>query len=130
MTLPAAPVTTVAKVKAWSGITGNTHDTDLADIVAAVDEFVRGLESVARIDAVAVDEDHPAGGWPSLEPDPDVPVWPNRYALGAKMLAAKLNRRKNSPEGVAAFVGEGVAYVRKNDPDIAGMLRLNLPQAG
>lgn len=130
MTLPAAPVTTTAKVKSWAGITGTTHDADLDEIVAAVDEFVRELESVRVRDQIAVDETHPAGGWPSLPEDPDVPVWPNRYALGAKMLAAKLNRRKNSPEGVATFVGEGVAYVRRNDPDVAALLRLNFPVAG
>lgn len=130
MTLPAAPVTTRQKVKDWAGITGNTHDADLDEIVLAVDEFVRGLESVRVRDQIPVDVDHPAGGWPSLPDALAVPVWPNRYALGAKMLAAKLNRRKNSPEGVATFVGEGVAYVRKNDPDVAAMLRLNYPVAG
>lgn len=119
MTLPAAPVTTTEKVKAWSGITGTTHDLDLDEIVAAVDEFVRGLESVARIDA--------ADDWPIVA---GVEAWPNRYALGAKMLAARLNRRKNSPEGVATFTGEGAAYVRRNDPDVAAMFRMNLPVAG
>jgi hypothetical protein len=42
-------------------------------------------------------------------------------ALGAAMLAARLYRRRNSPEGVATFTAEGAVYVQRNDPDI-GML--------
>lgn len=114
MTLPAAPVTTREAVKDWLGINGDTDDASLDEIVVAVDDFVRGLQSVSLIaDGLDVDDE-----------------WPSRYKLGGKMLAGRLLRRKNSPEGVASFVGEGVAYVRRVDPDVATMLRLNLPVAG
>lgn len=43
---------------------------------------------------------------------------------GATMLGARLYRRKNTPDGVAVFSGEGIAYVRRNDPDIAQLLSL------
>lgn len=114
MPLPAAPVTSTAAVKTWLRIQGTTDDADLDDIVAAVDDLVRGLASVERISETLAADD----------------AWPMRYQLGAKMLAGRLLRRRNSPEGVASFVGEGVAYVRRVDPDVAAMLRLNLPSAG
>lgn len=114
MPLPEVPVTAREVVKDWLRITTTADDADLDDIVEAVDEFVRGLTSVARIEPTLTVE----GSWPS------------RYRLGAKMLAGRLLRRRNSPEGVASFVGEGVAYVRRVDPDVATLLRLNLPAAG
>lgn len=114
MPLPEGSVTSRDVVKDWLRIGTTNDDADLDDIVAAVDDLVRGLESVARIAS-------------TLSADG---VWPARYRLGAKMLAGRLLRRKNSPEGVATFVGEGVAYVRRVDPDVAALLRLNLPSAG
>lgn len=114
MPLPNEPVTTRDEVKSWLKIATPNDDSDLDDIVGAVDEFVRGLESVARIESTLTAEG----------------MWPLRFTLGARMLAGRLLRRRNSPEGVATFVGEGVAYVRRVDPDVAGMLRLNLPSAG
>lgn len=114
MPLPTGKVTSRDIVKDWLRIGTTNDDADLDDIVDAVDEFVRGLTSVERIaDTLAADG-----------------VWPARYRLGGKMLAGRLLRRKNSPEGVATFVGEGVAYVRRVDPDVATLLRLNLPSAG
>lgn len=114
MPLPVSKVAPPDVVKDWLRIGGTGDDADLTDICEAVDEFVRGLESVARIaDTLTGDG-----------------VWPGRYRLGAKMLAGRLLRRRNSPEGVATFVGEGAAYVRRTDPDVASLLRLNLPVAG
>jgi hypothetical protein len=114
MPLPTGTVTSRDIVKDWLRIGTTNDDADLDDIVEAVDEFVRGLTSVERLAEFLT-----ADG-----------VWPARYRLGAKMLAGRLLRRKNSPEGVATFVGEGVAYVRRVDPDVASLLRLNLPSAG
>ena len=56
--------------------------------------------------------------------------WVSRHAttgpysreLGAKMLGARLWRRRNSADGVQTFTAEGVAYVQRNDPDIAMLL--------
>lgn len=42
--------------------------------------------------------------------------------VGATMLAARLWRRRNSPEGVATFTADGAMYVQRNDPDIAMLL--------
>ncbi len=114
MPLPNTPVTTRDVVKDWLRITTAADDTDLDDIVEAVDDFIRGLTSVERIEPTLTE-----GG-----------MWPSRYRLGAKMLAGRLLRRRNSPEGVASFLGEGVAYVRRVDPDVSSLLRLNLPSAG
>lgn len=114
MPLPTAKVTSVEVVKEWLRIGTTADDADLADIVEAVDEVVRGLTSVERIEPTLTAEG----------------VWPYRFRLGAKLLAGRLLRRRNSPEGVASFIGEGVAYVRRVDPDVAALLRLNLPSAG
>jgi hypothetical protein len=42
--------------------------------------------------------------------------------IGATMLAARLWRRRNSPEGVATFTADGAVYVQRNDPDISMLL--------
>jgi hypothetical protein len=47
---------------------------------------------------------------------------PAAQALGAAMLAARLWRRRNSPEGVATFTADGAVYVQRNDPDVAMLL--------
>lgn len=49
---------------------------------------------------------------------------PAAQALGATMLAARLYRRRNSPEGVASFTQDGAVYVQKSDPDVAMLLGL------
>lgn len=46
-------------------------------------------------------------------------------ALGATMLAARLWRRRNSPEGVATFTQDGAVYVQRNDPDVALLLGIS-----
>lgn len=51
-------------------------------------------------------------------------VWPDDVTLGATMLAARLWRRRNSPEGVATFGADGALYVSRTDPDIAQLLQL------
>lgn len=111
MPLPADPVVTSESVIAWSSLGSNVDEASLADIVEAVDEFVRGIPAVV----VFVSQD----------PAPDPFEWPRRYVVGARMLAARLYRRRNSAEGVASFASEGVLYVRRNDPDIVSLLRLN-----
>lgn len=49
---------------------------------------------------------------------------PEAVALGATMLAARLYRRRNTPEGVATFTNDGAVYVSRNDPDVALLLGL------
>jgi hypothetical protein len=105
--LPEAAVTTAAAVKARLGIEDDDDDVDLDVIVAAVDGFVRGLPVAQTVAAEVAPES-----------------WPAVLTLGATMLAARLLRRKNSPEGVAVFGADGPVYVQRNDPDVAMLLAL------
>lgn len=50
--------------------------------------------------------------------------WPPNIKLGAKMLAARLYRRRNSPAGVESLGELGPVYVSRNDPDLAQLLRI------
>lgn len=50
--------------------------------------------------------------------------WPAPAVLGGTMLAARLHRRRNSPDGVASVGELGAVYVQRNDPDVAQLLRL------
>jgi hypothetical protein len=50
--------------------------------------------------------------------------WREDHVRGTVMLAARLWRRRNSPEGVATFTADGAVYVQRNDPDIALLLQL------
>lgn len=51
-------------------------------------------------------------------------TWAADHRLGAKLLAARLERRKDSPGGMATFGIEGAAYVSGNWPDVAILLGL------
>lgn len=62
-----------------------------------------------------------------------LPDWPADYAQGANMLVARLFKRRNSPAGVEVMGSMGAAYVMRNDPDIAQLLRIGSyagPQIG
>jgi hypothetical protein len=101
---PVTPPTSAAAVADW--LSKNLEDTasteQLAPTVAAVNRFVRRLH----------------------DPGPD--GWAEDHALGATMLAARLWRRRKSPEGVMSqFTAEGGAvYVQRHDPDVAMLLQL------
>lgn len=49
---------------------------------------------------------------------------PEDAGLAATMLAARLERRRNSPDGVQAITDQGALYVARTDPDIARLLRI------
>lgn len=51
-------------------------------------------------------------------------TWSPHIALGAKMLAARVYRRRNSPAGVESMGELGPVYVQRNDPDLAQLLKL------
>lgn len=58
-----------------------------------------------------------------------------RFRQGAVMLAARLYRRRFSPGGLEGYSSGdgGLAYVQRNDPDIAQLLGLGIykrPQVG
>jgi hypothetical protein len=104
--LPAGGPTTLEAVKVQLGIAADDvrDDARLTPLVAAVNGSIRGW----AVSAPIVGEDE----------------WPDRIKSGASMLTARLFRRKNSPAGVEAFGSQGAAYVMRNDPDIAMLLRL------
>lgn len=104
-TLPAGSVVDLELVKHRLGLVGDTsEDAELERVCAAVDALVRDLPTAARSAGAS--------------------EWHVRTALGAEMLAARLHRRRNSPDGVAAFTEAGAVYVRRNDPDVAQLLEL------
>ena len=95
-----------------------------ASDVARLDRIAAAVNSWVRTLPVAgpVDEASPAD-WTGYA----------HIVEGATMLGARLYRRKNTPDGVAVFSGEGIAYVRRNDPDVAMLLRIGdyaPPQVG
>lgn len=107
MPFPAVPLVTVPQVKSWARITDANDDDTLALVVAAVVELVQGL---------------PVAQASNTDPAPD--DWPDSVRMGATMLAARVFRRRNTPGGVEAAGDFGIAYVRRNDPDIAQFLEL------
>lgn len=107
------PVTRDA-VKTYLNLTDAADDPRVDQVVAAVNVFVRRTEK-ARAYGLA-------------DPAPD--AWPADLVQGGLMLAARLYRRRNSPNGVEAFAVGGPVYVRRNDPDVAMMLDLDAPMVG
>lgn len=116
MPQPEAEPTTTAAVKAHLKITDTTDDEAIDSAVAAVNVFVRRTEKARRISVVT--------------PEPDPNDWPADLIQGATMLAARLFKRRNSPNGVEAFAVAGPVYVRRNDPDIGMLLDLDMPMVG
>ena len=112
MTLPDAGPTTVALVKSHLGLTSATADDKLARIVNATNAYVRRLPVCQPV----LDADTTAD-W---SPDYD------HIVEGATMLAARLYRRKDTPDGVATFGAEGAFYVSRNDPDVSMLLQLGV----
>lgn len=51
-------------------------------------------------------------------------AWTHDVVQGSTMLAARIFKRRNSTEGVAAFGDQGAIYVQRNDPDVAMLLRI------
>lgn len=109
MPLPAGEPTDLAAVKVWMKIeAGDDVDNDVLNAcIDAVNALVRGLPVAQRLDT-----------------DPAPAAWPGGIRLGARMLAARYARRRNTPGGVEVAGQFGVAYVRRNDPDVAQLLEL------
>ena len=108
-------VTTEA-VRLWLGLPA--IDPALEDATAAANSFVGrlALPLVPKmVDGIAVLD---GAGQQIMEPSPDV-------VLGAKMLAARLWRRRNSPNGVEAITDAGTSFVARYDSDISRLLRLD-----
>lgn len=102
--------TTVAKVKAHLAIADDRDDETLALVVDAVnDQVVQwcGAPSILNTAGDALD-------------------YRPKYQQGATMLAARVYRRRNSPNGVEDYGSDlqGAVYTRATDPDVAQMLEL------
>lgn len=109
MPLPAGEPTTLELTKAWMKMEADdvVDDDVITACVDAVNVLVRGLP-VAQ----------------ALDTDPAPETWPASIRLGARMLAARYARRRNTPGGVEVAGQFGVAYVRRVDPDVAQLLQL------
>lgn len=102
---------TVPEVTKWLGMT--TPDTTMAETVATVNVYVARLPVVQNLD--------------------DGQAWPADVQQGAVMLAARYNRRRNSPNGVEAITEGGAQYIARHDSDISRLLQLDgfqAPQIG
>lgn len=94
----------------WLRVTAPEDAAILDTIAAAVTVYVNSLPAVHRTEAGE---------------------WAEDTYLGALMLAGRLFRRRNSPNGIESFseIG-GTAYVARHDPDIARLLRVDTPAVG
>ncbi|ALF00764.1 head-to-tail adaptor [Arthrobacter phage Maggie] len=109
-------IVTVEQVRTWLGLPAS--DPALEDATAATNAFVErlGLPMQPKIvDGIAVLDDD---GAQMFEPAADT-------VLGAKMLAARLYRRRNSPSGVEAITDAGTSFVARYDSDISRYLKLD-----
>ena len=103
-------VATLEVVKAWLKLTTTTDDDLVRQCTAAANTVVGRYATPPTDDLERADHD-----------------------LAATMLAARLYRRRNSPEGVQAMTDAGAWYVARTDPDIARLLRIDqyiTPQVG
>lgn len=78
-------------------------DKHMEAVTTAVNAYVDALPSIERVD----------GG-----------AWAKTTMLGATMLAARLYKRRNSPNGIESFAEIGNTYVSRYDSDIARMLHI------
>lgn len=98
----SGPGITEEEVTAW---TKEPASPNLKLVVAAVNGYVSGLPVVQHLD--------PA--------DP----WPQDVQLGALMLAGRLIKRRNSPNGIEAATDLNVTYTARYDSDISRLLKLD-----
>ncbi len=107
MTQPADGPTNIDMVKVWLSIpdTDDRYDASLQLAVDAANDVVRGFR-VAQLVADTPED------------------WPARVVTGATMLAGRVHRRRNTPDGVQTLTDQGAVYVSRNDPDVAQLLQL------
>lgn len=109
-----AEYTTVEAAGQWLQLSGDLADPVLASCVVAANSVVTRYAGEDASDQTI----------PTLED----------AEQAATMLAARLYRRRNSPEGVQGITPEGVAVgIVRSDADIARLLRIDgfaVPQVG
>lgn len=121
--LPAGPATE-ARVRELVGLDADDHADDLS-LEAAINSVNAAIVTWTCSEAFIT-------GLPPVDERDDID-WPWRLVQGGTQLAAKVFSRRNSLEGVTTFGVEGVAYVQRNDPEIAMMLNLGqwrIPKVG
>jgi hypothetical protein len=109
MVFPVNGPTTAALIRDLAKIGEGVDVERVERIAAAVNGFVLTLPSAVKAADGAAD-------WAGVEVA--------HLVEGATMLGGRLYRRKNTPDGIASFGGDGAVYVRRNDPDIAMLLGL------
>jgi len=103
MPMPVEDPTSIALVKQWLQTTNDQLDEVIDLCVSATNDLVVQLRYPQSIDAES---------------------WPWDIVQGATMLASRLVRRRNSPDGVQALTDQGAVYVSRSDPDIAMLLHI------
>lgn len=98
--------------------------TDLARVNRVLSRAPDDAQAAEAVEAVV-----------SLVPTFAVPkgpagTWAGHQCYGATLLAARLERRKDSPGGMAEFGIEGAAYVSGNWTDVAMLLGLGQYSVG
>lgn len=93
-----ADIITTAEVLTSLGLS-EAHASEVAPVTAAVNSLVAKYKG-----------DHES--------------WPDHWKQGARMLAARIYRRRDSPAGVESMGELGPVYVQRNDPDLAQLLEL------
>lgn len=100
---------TVTDVGKWMGKKNDgAGDPHLPIVVRAVNALVDSMPDKPMIDTADGGQE-----------------WAETTWFGALMLAARLDNRRNSPNGVEALSEGGATYVARYDPDIARMLNLD-----
>lgn len=92
---------TALEVQQWLGAHG--QDSHMETCAAAVTAYVSTLPHI------------------DLDENGD---WAAQTKLGALMLAARLYKRRNSPNGIESFAEVGNTYVSRYDSDIARLLHI------
>ena len=101
------PTVLAERVVQWGSLkTATVTDESLLNVCGAVIAYVSALPVVAD----------------RVSEEPSEAVY-----LGMTMLAARLYKRKDTPNGLESFGEWGSSYVSRYDPDVALLLRLKSP---
>lgn len=104
--LPEGGPVTLAALKTRLGIDEGDHTEDgrLTTVILAVNDEIRT--------------------WPVAARSSGLDEWKTSTVHGATLLAARIDARRNTPDGVAGFSDGAPIYVQRNDPDVAMLLGL------
>jgi hypothetical protein len=95
----------------WAAVTGWETGPDNALVfgrpITEIRSYAGWLPTTGRMQVTAV------WGWPAV---------PDEIAEAAKLLAARLYRRKDSPQGVLGTSEWGTARVSRTDPDVESLI--------